>query len=166
MKTLRRITKNRAFAHVLVAVLFVIAAVALAFIALSPPAVAQPQPRRHPLTPKFTKAVAFDVSPALRSLKPLARARTYLPDTLLEIRPESEGPVAHRARARGLDGALQILYPTPTIPAPVVTFEGLSNVDNFNILGGRVNPPDPNGEVGPNNFVEMINLVFAVYDQG
>jgi hypothetical protein len=28
-----------------------------------------------------------------------------------------------------------------------------------------VNPPDPNGEVGPNNFVEMINLVFAVYDK-
>ena len=73
--------------------------------------------------------------------------------------------MAHRARARGLDGALQLLYPTPTIPAPLLTFEGLSNVDNFNILGGRVNPPDPNGEVGPNNFVEMINLVFAVYDK-
>ena len=73
--------------------------------------------------------------------------------------------MAHRARARGLDGALQLLYPTPTIPAPLLTFEGLSNVDNFNILGGRVNPPDPNGEVGPQNFVEMINLVFAVYDK-
>jgi hypothetical protein len=57
------------------------------------------------------------------------------------------------------------LYPTPTIPAPLLTFEGVSNQDNFNILGGRVNPPDTNGEVGPNNFVEMINLVFAVYDK-
>jgi len=28
-----------------------------------------------------------------------------------------------------------------------------------------VNPPDPNGEVGPNHYVEMVNLVFAVYDK-
>jgi hypothetical protein len=54
---------------------------------------------------------------------------------------------------------------TPTIPAPLLTFEGMSNQDNFNVFGFRVNPPDPNGEVGPNNFVEMINLVFAVYDK-
>ena len=54
---------------------------------------------------------------------------------------------------------------TPTIPAPLLTFEGMSNQDNFNIFGGRVNPPDPNGDVGPNHFVEMINLVFAVYDK-
>jgi hypothetical protein len=41
----------------------------------------------------------------------------------------------------------------------------LSNQDNFNIFGFRVNPPDPNGDVGPNHYVEMINLVFAVYDK-
>src|SRR4030095_11085981 len=44
-------------------------------------------------------------------------------------------------------------------------FEGLSNQDNFNIFGGRVNPPDPVGDVGPNNYVEMVNLTFAVYDK-
>jgi hypothetical protein len=57
------------------------------------------------------------------------------------------------------------LNPRPTIPAPLLTFEGASNLDNFNVFGFRVNPPDPNGEVGPNNFVEMINLVFTVYDK-
>jgi hypothetical protein len=41
----------------------------------------------------------------------------------------------------------------------------MSNQDNFNIFGFRVNPPDPNGDVGPNNFVEIINLVYAVYDK-
>jgi hypothetical protein len=41
----------------------------------------------------------------------------------------------------------------------------MSNQDNFNVFGFRVNPPDPNGEVGRNYFVEMINLVFAVYDK-
>src|SRR3990172_5175386 len=33
----------------------------------------------------------------------------------------------------------------------------------FNVFGFRVNPPDPVGDVGPNHYVEMINLVFAVY---
>ena len=28
-----------------------------------------------------------------------------------------------------------------------------------------MNPPDPVGEVGPNNYVEMTNLTFAVYDK-
>jgi hypothetical protein len=61
------------------------------------------------------------------------------------------------------DGVLQPFSPAPTIPAPLVTFEGLSNLDNFNVFGFRVNPPDPNGEIGRNHYVEMINLVFAVY---
>ena len=166
MKTLRRITKNRAFTHlrILAAVLLVLTAAALVFLAVSPPAVAQPTAHRQPLTPKFSKAVAFDVSPALRSL-PLGKKHVADPSKLLEIRPEG-GP---RARSRGYksgDGALQLLKPAaPTIPAPLLTFEGLSNEDNFNIFGFRVNPPDPNGEVGPNHFVEMINLVFAVYDK-
>jgi hypothetical protein len=49
------------------------------------------------------------------------------------------------------------------IPAPNANFEGISNQDNFNIFGFRVNPPDPVGDVGPNHYVEMVNLAFAVY---
>ena len=33
------------------------------------------------------------------------------------------------------------------------------------MFGFRVNPPDPVGAVGPNHYVEMINLVFGVYDK-
>jgi hypothetical protein len=165
MKTLRRISRNRAFTHlrILAAVLLVLTAVGLVFLAVSPPAVAQPTAHRQPLTPKFSTAVAFDVSPALRSLA-LAKKHVVDPSKLLEIRPEG-GPRAQSKGYKSGDGALQLLSPTPTIPAPLLTFEGLSNEDNFNIFGFRVNPPDPNGEVGPNHFVEMINLVFAVYDK-
>ncbi len=64
------------------------------------------------------------------------------------------------------DGALQGARTLQqAIPAPLVNFEGLSNQDNFNVYGGRVNPPDPNGDVGPNHYVEMVNLVFAVYSK-
>src|SRR5437660_6442908 len=170
MKTLRRISKNRAFAHVrvLAAVLFVLAAAALVFLAASPPAAAQRTARPQPLTPTFSKAVAFDVSPALRDLPRAARPLVFDPNKIVEVRPErggSEGPQAHGVKPYSADGVLQLFNPAPTIPAPLLTFEGMSNLDNFNIFGFRVNPPDPNGEVGPNHFVEMINLVFAVYDK-
>src|SRR5438132_4839652 len=170
MKTLRRISKNRAFAHVriMAAILLVMAAAALVFLAASPPAAAQRTARPQPLTPTFSKAVAFDVSPALRDLPRAARPLVFDPNKIVEVRPErggSEGPQAHGVKPYSADGVLQLFNPAPTIPAPLLTFEGLSNEDNFNIFGFRVNPPDPNGEVGPNNYVEIINLVFAVYDK-
>src|SRR5216117_2992660 len=165
MKTLRRISKNRAFTHVriLTAVLLVLAAAGLVFLAVSPHVAAQATARPQPLIPKFSTAVAFDVSPALRSL-PLAKKFVADPSKLLEIRPE-RGPRAQSKGYKSGDAALQLFKPAPSIPAPLLTFEGLSNQDNLNIFGFRVNPPDPNGEVGPNNYVEIINLVFGVYDK-
>ena len=165
MKTLRRISRNRAFTYVriLAAVLLVLTAAALVFLAVSPHVAAQATARPQPLIPKFSTAVAFDVSPALRSL-PLAKKFVADPSKLLEIRPE-RGPRAHSRGYKSGDAALQALTAAVAIPSPLANFEGLSNQDNLNIFGFRVNPPDPNGEIGPNNYVEMINLVFAVYDR-
>jgi hypothetical protein len=164
MKTIRRLNRNRFFspARITAAVILMLAAAAMAFVAALPPASAQPTARPHVLTPKFSTAVAFDVSPALRDLAP-APKRFAPSSTILEVRPE-RGPVA-RSKGHSGDGVLQLFKPAPTIPAPLLTFEGLSNQDNFDIFGFRVNPPDNNGEVGPNHYVEIINLVFAVYDK-
>ena len=149
------------------AVLLVMAAAALAFLAASPPAAAQQTARPQPLTPQFSTAVAFDVSPALRSLPPAARPLVFDPNKIVEVRPEpkEEGPKAHRIKPYRADGALQLFTPAPTIPAPLLTFEGLSNQDNFNLYGFRVNPPDSDGAVGQNHYVELINLELAVFDK-
>jgi hypothetical protein len=125
-----------------------------------------------PLTPKFSEAVAFDVSPPLHVI---AQQQHFRKAPLapwaepIEIRPE-RGPVVQDRGWSG-DGALQgaegkRLSPTAaTIPAPLVTFDGLSNQDNFNVFGFRVNPPDPVGAVGPSHYVEMINLVYGIWDK-
>lgn len=124
---------------------------------------------------KFTEAVAFDVSPALRDL---AVTRPNMPpsaavDPVVDVRPDW-GPLPEDNGFSG-DGALQQpgvsqLRTTQTIlsfpaSAPMANFEGISNQDNFNLFGFRVNPPDPVGDVGPNHYVEMVNLAFAVYDK-
>jgi hypothetical protein len=125
--------------------------------------------------PKFSTAVAFDRTPALRDMArntaPRSAQSAASDEEPRDIRPD-RGPVAEDRGFSG-DGAIQgagALRTTATnvaqtIPSPMLTFEGLSNLDNFNVFGFRVNPPDPVGDVGPNHYVEMINLVFGVYDK-
>jgi len=133
-------------------------------------AIAQVSPQQNFPAPaaKFTKAVAFDLSPPLRSMPSVVTPSTLTSTLLQEIRPERGLDVKDQGYSR--DGALQTTSgrpqgAAPAIPAPLLTFEGMSNEDNFNLFGFRVAPPDPVGDVGPNHYVEMINLVFAVYDK-
>ncbi len=51
--------------------------------------------------------------------------------------------------AKGVSGLLT--------PDPIFSFEGLGT-DGYT-------PPDNNGDVGPNHYVEMVNVSFAVYDK-
>ena len=119
---------------------------------------AQPAPN---LAPTVTWAAAHDVSPPLRDL---ALGRTA-PDADDPATEPDRGPISAADSGFSGDGAVQSALLPSAIPSPLQSFEGLSNQDNFNIFGFRVNPPDPNGEVGPNNYVEMVNLAFAVYDK-
>jgi hypothetical protein len=124
----------------------------------TPPAAASGQ-----LKATFTDNVAFDVSAPLRTLA-TSRHPTSTTSTVRELRRDRGR--ATSSNGHKADGALQSSRAAvAAIPATGANFEGLSNQDNFNIFGFRVNPPDPNGDVGPNHYVEMINLVFAVYSK-
>jgi len=119
-------------------------------------------------SPRFSEAKAFDTSAALSDLakqsRPPIAARGLPPEIGPVVRDQGfsgDGAVQTSAGQRMAAAAASAL----TISAPLANFEGLSNQDNFNIFGGRVNPPDPVGDVGPDHYVEMINLVFAVYDK-
>jgi len=124
-----------------------------------------------PPKPRFSEAKAFDISPPLTRIV-AGRPPVSLSQEPIEIRPE-RGPVA-KGVGQSADGALQggaaasartFAAAAATIQAPLANFEGISNQDNFNLYGGRVNPPDPVGDVGPNHYVEMVNLAYAVYDK-
>jgi hypothetical protein len=119
--------------------------------------------------PKFTEAVSHDVLLSLRAAASSARttAKLQFNGGVLEIRPD-RGPIVPDTGFSG-DGAIQsqarAKASSQAAAIPGANFEGLSNQDNFTVHGGRVNPPDPVGAVGPNHYVEMVNLVFAVYDK-
>jgi hypothetical protein len=114
---------------------------------------------------KFSDNVAFDVSPTLRALA-ARRITPALPEEDQGEVREENGPEATGDAGAWEGGAVQNSIPSgAAIPSTIANFEGLSNQDNFNIFGGRVNPPDPVGDVGPNHYVEMVNLVFGIYDK-
>jgi len=126
--------------------------------------------------PKFTEAAAFDVSKPLRDLaksqkpsnKPLPAATGK--DTDSELSAEAGAWSAFLSTNASLSAAMApqaagVQQAATTIPGTLANFEGLSNLDNFNTFGFRVNPPDPVGDVGPNHYVEMINLVYGVYSK-
>lgn len=118
--------------------------------------------------PTIRDAAAFDVSAPASAL---ARGAQGDPAVLKAIPPERGRTVAD-AGFTG-DGAVQgaaaasrtSAAAAATVSAPLGSFEGLSNQDNFDAYGFRVNPPDPVGDVGPNHYVEMTNLLFAVYSK-
>src|SRR5918999_863698 len=72
-------------------------------------------------------------------------------------------------RRFGGDGAVQgsaaRAAAAPRIAAPSVNFEGIAGTDNIPILGGIPIPPDPVGDVGPSQYVEMVNTAWAVYSK-
>jgi subtilase family serine protease len=108
------------------------------------------QPGKHGGPPVFAAADHWDRSPALRDLPRRPPQRGSLreaPRFRRAIGPKSIDPVVQNA-------------PAPQLIAPPSTsFEGVGNLD-------AVLPPDTNGAVGPNHYVQWVNLSFAVYARG
>ena len=50
--------------------------------------------------------------------------------------------------------------PTPTMPGPLLTFEGESAAEACACA-----PPDSDGDVGPNHYIEAVNVAFRVFDK-
>jgi len=52
-----------------------------------------------------------------------------------------------------------------TAPNVDISVEGVSSDDNVNLVGGRVTPPDTNGDVGLTHYVQYINLGWVVINK-
>src|SRR5262245_13357741 len=100
-----------------------------------------------------SKAVRFDVSPPLRSM-PVIPPKESEERDFDERNSGLEGPLG----PQDVDRIVQRRAGTNAMPAPILSFNGQANVNG-------VAPPDPNGDVGLNNFVAMANLTFTIYNK-
>ena len=139
------------------------AAVVLCALALSSPLSAASNP-----TPVSAKAKRFATSAAVRDLPSVPAVppeEKMLGDRERENEelPRSSGPYFPGG---GEDRAIQGPIPSPNMPGPSLNFAGLTADDDAALFGGgRVAPPDTNGDVGPNHYVQTVNSLFRVWDK-
>ncbi len=127
-------------------------------------------PKAGSLVPFVGKAVGFGVTRKIKDLPTpqlvsgvniVSEAtertlfRSLTPDALL----------TQKAFAKSADAALQSSAPEPNIAATITNFEGQTQQDVLSVHAFRVLPPDTTGDVGPNHYVQAVNLNYRVYDK-
>jgi hypothetical protein len=125
----------------------------------SPPgALAEVSAERGPVV---IKAEKFDTSPALASIPPISPV-PQLEDAEtneLNILPGRDTDAFLNNQPTDFkDPVLQEGELSSNISAPLQNFDGVNNVNG-------VLPPDTNGDVGPNHYVQWVNLSFAIYSK-
>jgi hypothetical protein len=110
--------------------------------------------------PNVIRDAKHDVSPPLRSLTsaPLQTASTQQQAPV----PQPTGPSITSSQPDPV--AQQPIAPLLGV-STVLNFDGQSANDNRNVLGFAFVPPDTNGAVGTTQFVQIVNVTFAVYDK-
>jgi len=93
-----------------------------------------------------------DVSPPLRDIAPIVPVYEKRP-----IQPEHDLPEVKTPKL-DRDPVLQTIMGKLAIPTPIVSFEGL-----YNYWGGI--PPDTVGDVGPNHYVQQVNVGFQIFNK-
>ena len=102
-------------------------------------------------------AIKFDISPALRTIQPV---------------PKAQGAFQHEHRVKKLpllpakesaqaDTVLQKKATKKLAIGPIKGFDGVGK-GNFSV---QSDPPDTNGSVGPNHYVQWVNTGLGVFDK-
>jgi hypothetical protein len=110
------------------------------------------------LTPVVTTSSRNDTSPPLSQMAgglntPQGNAKSQA--VLSRALPRD----AHENAATFGDAALQsIPLGMAPMPATIANFDGVSNIDG-------VLPPDTNGDVGPNHYMQWVNLSLAIWNK-
>jgi hypothetical protein len=107
-----------------------------------------------PSGPAVIQSLKNDISAPLRSLQ------------ASPIAPADKGNQSHRPLHPGQSGtklptapnSIQTSAGVAAMPSTSTNFEGINNID-------LVLPPDTNGDVGPNNYVQWVNLHYQVFDR-
>ena len=114
---------------------------------------------------RIASAVRADRSAPLSAILPepiVNRPDRQIPNAV-RFTPPGRGPkLAADPLVQEFQVPPVLLAPTP---APNLSFDGTSDDDNAAVAGGRVVPPDTNGDVGPNHYVQMNNSVFEIFDK-
>jgi Carboxypeptidase regulatory-like domain/HYR domain len=126
-------------------------------------------------TPVYAQAVEFAESVPVRNLASAQRSVSNAKNGPPEVEGEEINEKNTEEVRKGVetskpsvDGALQKSFRPPNgpqtpvaLPTPSLTFEGIDATDE----GNSVAPPDTNGDVGPNHYVQTVNNRVGIWNK-
>ncbi len=118
----------------------------------------QPQPLQQS-SPVVKQEVHHDVSPPLYLIPP--------PPRQPGLRIHDIEPIPRSYQPAAVDPVLQPSYPTTQAPVTTLNFDGVGSgftgpAGTFTVQSA---PPDTNGDVGPNHYVQIVNTDFAIFNK-
>ncbi len=121
-------------------------------------------PRVAPISaPMTAKAVGFAESGRISETVSAPPSRTGKPFAIKEIPSSYPANSASKLDSQGESSlARTSVIPMPT---PSLTFDGLSNFNNIDAYQAVIIPPDVNGDVGPDHYVQVVNALVRVYNK-
>jgi Carboxypeptidase regulatory-like domain len=118
---------------------------------------ANAQTKQVNLKPRIITATKFDVSPPLRSIKPILSNESEKGEDE-RGEPGPVGDTRHDKDPVVQDSAGSGVFSSNAIPSTGVSFDGMTNTTG-------ATPPDPTGDVGPNHYVQMVNSRFQIFSR-
>ena len=121
------------------------------------------------IRPQSVRAAAFAVSPKVSSFSPaspedgMTSKRTA--DEKARAVPNNQ-PFRKEVPSapHDVDNNLANII-AGQMPAPSLSFSGLSSDDNASAYGFRIIPPDTFGDVGPNHYIQTVNALVRIFDK-
>ncbi len=123
-----------------------------------PPAVQGGEAADEPAASNQMMVILPDLIDLSQPLRDIPAVVTQHPQRLLEPQVPLPGRVSGQDTSVAVDPGLQNWHGATAMPAPIVNFAGTSNLNG-------VLPPDTQGDVGPNHYVQWVNLSFTIYNK-
>jgi hypothetical protein len=109
--------------------------------------------------PLVVEPVRHDLSPPLTEI---ARTVEVVPiDKEIEVEEGVTNNEEAGLQAVPVQDPVLQTWTNNLIPGPEFSFEGNRNSEN----ASGVSPPDTNGDIGPNHYVQTVNLIFSIYNR-
>ena len=114
------------------------------------------------MTPFISHAIYFDISPPFKDIQIDGSRKTdpVWKDGAVKNYFQRKNEWDDKNQRQN-DPSVQNFFGKSGLDSMLQDFDGIANADNeFNMV-----PPDPCGDIGPNHYVQIVNLSFAVFSR-